>query len=200
MIAKPLVYVVDDDVDLATSLSRLIARCGYASESFSSAADLLKVSAARPAHCVLTDVMMGHTDGFTLAEQLRESSPATAIIFMTAWPKTSAAVDAIRSFGGVDYLEKPIEEQRLLAGIAEGVEWSERRRAAQVRLGTLTAREWDVFKLLTRGLSNKMIAATLDIKPKTVEDHRAAIMAKTGSNGVAQLVELERAFQVPAHS
>ena len=141
--------------------------------------------------------MMGDTDGFTLAEQLRESSPATAIIFMTAWPKTSAAVDAIRSFGGVDYLEKPIEEQRLLVGIAEGVEWSERRRAAEVRLGTLTAREWDVFKLLTRGLSNKMIAATLDIKPKTVEDHRSAIMAKTGSNGVAQLVELERAFRDP---
>jgi FixJ family two-component response regulator len=113
---------------------------------------------------------------------------------MTAWPKTSAAVDAIRNFGGVDYLEKPVEEERLLEGIAEGVEWSERRSAARERLDSLTPREWDVFKLLTRGLSNKMIAATLDIKPKTVEDHRASIMSKTRSNSVAKLVELERAI------
>jgi two-component system response regulator FixJ len=195
-VEKPaLVFVVDDDRDLATSVARLVDRAGFRSRAFDDPEAVLCACAEETPHCVISDVMMGDMDGFMLAERLRDAAPSTAIIFMTAWPKTSAAVDAIRNFGGVDYLEKPIEEERLFEGLAEAVEWSERRRAAHARLGTLTPREWDVFRLLTRGLSNKMIAATLDIKPKTVEDHRASIMAKTRSNSVAQLVELERAMQ-----
>lgn len=188
------VYVVDDDEDLAASLARFLERSGYSARSFTSPEALLRSCLERAPQCVVSDVMMGETDGFMLAERLREQAPASAIIFMTAWPKTAAAVDAIRTFGGVDYLEKPIDEQRLLAGIAEAVEWSARRQKAFERLKALTRREWDVFRLLTRGLSNKMVAATLGIAPKTVEDHRAAILAKTRSNGIAQLVELERAF------
>lgn len=191
----PLIYVVDDDVDLATSLARLLERSGYRARGYGDPSALLEACSQEPPHCVVSDVMMGDLDGFAVAERLREIAPATAIIFMTAWPRTSAAVDAIRSFRGVDYLEKPIEEQRLLDGLAQGVEWSEGQQAANARLSTLTPREWDVFKLLSRGLSNKMIAAELGIKPKTVEDHRAAIMEKTRSSGVAQLVELWRAIE-----
>jgi two-component system response regulator FixJ len=191
----PLIYVVDDDQDLATSVSRLVERSGFLARPFDSPQAVLTACAQEAPHCVISDVMMDKMDGFMLAECLRKSAPHTAVIFMTAWPKTSAAVDAIRNFGGVDYLEKPIEEQRLFDGLTEAVEWSERRRGAHARVGNLTPREWDVFRLLTRGLSNKMIAATLNIKPKTVEDHRASIMAKTSSNSVAQLIEIERASQ-----
>jgi FixJ family two-component response regulator len=190
----PLVYVVDDDADLATSLSRFVERAGYRSRPFTHPEQLLATCASDPPECVVSDVMMGDVDGFELAERLRDIAPATAIIFITAWPKTSAAVDAIKKSGGVDYLEKPIEEDRLLEGLEQAVRWSARRQVAEERLGALTPREWDVFRLLTRGLSNKMIATELDIKPKTVEDHRAAIMAKTRSNSIAQLVELERAL------
>lgn len=192
MTPAPLIYVVDDDVDLATSLARLLERSGYRAAGFAEPAEMLEACGNESPHCVVSDVMMEELDGFVVAERLREISPATAIIFMTAWPQTSAAVDAIRSFRGVDYLEKPIEEQRLLDGLAQGVGWSERRRMANARLNTLTAREWDVFKLLASGLSNKMLAAELGIKPKTVEDHRAAIMEKTRSRSVADLVELWR--------
>ncbi len=190
-----LVYVVDDDHDLATSLARLVERSGYRVRAFFSPEAVLSACGDEQPHCVVSDVMMNGMDGFMLAERLRETAPGTAIIFMTAWPTTSAAVDAIRQFGGIDYLEKPLEERRLFESIAQGIEWSERRAAADTRLRTLTPREKDVFRLLTRGLSNKMIAATLDIKPKTVEDHRASIMAKTRSNSVAQLIELERAIR-----
>ena len=194
MTATAKVFVVDDDEDLAASLARFLDRSGYAARCFTSPQALLQSCIDSAPQCVLSDVMMGETDGFMLAEQLREHAPAAAIIFMTAWPATSAAVDAIRNFGGIDYLEKPIDEHRLLSGIAEGVEWSLRRQTAFARLKALTPREWDVFRLLTRGLSNKMVAASLGIAPKTVEDHRAAILAKTRSNSLAQLVELERAF------
>jgi FixJ family two-component response regulator len=188
------IFVLDDDTDLATSVARLLERSGYRSRAFFDADELLTACYADVPDCVITDVMLDETDGFAVAERLRQAAPETAIIFMTAWPKTSAAVDSIRNFGGVDYLEKPLEEQRLLDGVAEGIKWSAQRRATHRRLASLTPRERDVFKLLVRGMSNKMIAAELNIRPKTVEDHRASIMSKTHSNSLAQLIDLERSL------
>ena len=187
---RAIVYVVDDDCDLGASLARLLNRSGYRAEPFADPAQLLAAYTAAPASCVLTDVMMGEIDGFAFADQLRRIDPATAIIFMTAWPKVSNAVDAVRRYGGLDYLDKPVDEQRLLTAVHEGVQWSRRRRAQLERTARLTPREQEVFALLVRGLSSKAIAAELKLSPKTIEDHRAQIAAKTGTSGLAQLIEL----------
>lgn len=187
---RAIVYIVDDDCDLGASLARLLNRSGYAAEPFVDPRELLAAYPAAPADCILTDVMMGDLDGFGFADKVRDIDPATSIIFMTAWPTVSSAVDSIRRHGGVDYLEKPIDEPRLLAAIEEGVAWSRRRRAQLDRTARLTPRERDVFALLVRGLSSKAIAAELGLSPKTVEDHRAQIAAKTGTSGLAQLIEL----------
>ena len=188
--SRAIVYVVDDDCDLGASLARLLNRSGFAAEPFVDPAQLLAAYTAAPAACILTDVMMGDLDGFAFADRLREIDPATSILFMTAWPTVSSAVDAVRRYGGLDYLEKPVDEQRLLAAVGEGVAWSRRRRAQLERTARLTPREQDVFALLVRGLSSKAIAAELSLSPKTVEDHRAQIAAKTGTSGLAQLIEL----------
>lgn len=189
---EPIIYVVDDDGDLGAAVARLLRRQGFSVEPFVDPASLLSVYHHAPASCVITDIMMAEMDGFAFAERLREIDPAAAIIFMTAWPTTANAVDAVRRYGGLDYLEKPIDEERLLAAIAEGVAWNRRRSAAIARVQRITPRERDVFDLLVRGLSNKAVAAELDISPKTVEDHRAAIMAKTGATNLAHLVELAK--------
>jgi len=153
---------------------------------------LLEVYERAPAHCIVTDVMMGEIDGFDFADRVRLLDPAVAIIFMTAWPTTANAVDSVRRYGGLDYLEKPIDEDRLLAAITEGVAWSKAQRSALARTAGLTPRQRQVFDLLVKGHNNQAIAAALDISPKTVEDHRAAIVAKTGTNGIAQLIALAR--------
>jgi FixJ family two-component response regulator len=184
------IYVVDDDRDLGASVARLLARHGHAAEPFLDPQLLLGVYCAAPAQCVVTDVMMGDMDGFAFADRLRAIDPAVAIIFMTAWPTTANAVDSVRHYGGLDYLEKPIDEDRLLAAVAEGVAWSRRTRAANERTASLTRRERQVFDLLVQGHSNKAVAAALDLSPKTVEAHRAAIVLKTGANGLAQLIAL----------
>jgi FixJ family two-component response regulator len=188
--SKPLLYVVDDDADLGASVARMLGRAGYAAEPFIEPKQLLAAYVAAPAACVVTDVMMGDLDGFAFADRLRATDPATAIIFMTAWPTTANAVDSVRRHGGLDYLEKPIDETRLLAAVREGVAWSVRRRAQLDRLVRLSPRERDVFALLVRGLSSKAIAAELELSPKTIEDHRAQIFAKTGTSGLAQLISL----------
>lgn len=187
---RAIVYIVDDDRDLGASLARLLNRSGYDAEPFVDPRQLLTAYPAAPADCILTDVMMGDLDGFGFADKVRDIDPATSIIFMTAWPTVSSAVDSIRRYGGVDYLEKPIDEPRLMAAIDEGVAWSRRRRGQLKRTARLTPRERDVFALLVRGLSSKAIASELNLSPKTVEDHRAQIAAKTATSGLAQLIEL----------
>ena len=184
------VYVVDDDGDLGASVARLLRRHGHAAEPFLDPAPLLAIYRDAPADCIVTDVMMGDLDGFGFADRVRAIDPATAIVFMTAWPTTANAVDSIRRYGGLDYLEKPIDEDRLVAAVMEGVAWSRRRRANLARTANLTPREREVFDLLVCGHPNKVIAAELGLSPKTIEDHRAAIMAKTGAAGLAQLIAL----------
>ena len=187
-----MVYVVDDDQDLGATVARLLRRHGHVAEPFLDPAPLLEVYERAPAHCIVTDVMMGEIDGFDFADRVRLLDPAVAIIFMTAWPTTANAVDSVRRYGGLDYLEKPIDEDRLLAAITEGVAWSKAQRSALARTAGLTPRQRQVFDLLVKGHNNQAIAAALDISPKTVEDHRAAIVAKTGTNGIAQLIALAR--------
>ena len=190
--ASGMVYVVDDDQDLGAAVARLLRRHGHVAEPFLDPAPLLEVYEHAPAHCIVTDVMMGEIDGFDFADRVRLLDPAVAIIFMTAWPTTANAVDSVRRYGGLDYLEKPIDEDRLLAAIAEGVAWSKAQRSVLARTSGLTPRQRQVFDLLVKGHNNQAIAAALDISPKTVEDHRAAIVAKTGTNGIAQLIALAR--------
>ncbi len=184
------VYVVDDDRDLGASVARLLNRHGYGAEPFIDPALLLVAYPEAPADCIVTDVMMGDLGGFEFADRIREISPETAIIFMTAWPTTANAVDSVRRYGGLDYLEKPLDEERLLTAVAEGVSWSRERRARIDRTSNLTRRERQVFDLLVLGHSTKEMAAILGLSPKTVEDHRAAVMSKTGANGLSQLIKL----------
>jgi len=131
-------------------------------------------------------------DGFAFADALRARDPAVALVFMTAWPTTTHAVDAVRRHGGLDYLEKPIDEARLIAAVNDGLAWSERQRRIAAITAPFTRREREVFDLLVRGHSNKEIADRLAISARTVEDHRAAIVAKTRTNGLAQLIALSR--------
>lgn len=186
------VYVVDDDADLAASVARLLRRHGFAAEPILDPIDLLQVYLDAPAHCILTDVMMGDLDGFGFADRVRVLDPDVAIVFMTAWPTTANAVDSVRRYGGLDYLEKPIDEDRLLSAIREGVAWSRDRRAVSARTANLTPRERQVFDLLVQGHPNKVVADRLGLSPKTVEDHRASVLAKTGTTGLAQLIALSK--------
>ncbi len=185
-----LVYVVDDDPDLGPAVARLLCRHGFTAQSFLDPLLLLDIYAQAPAACIVTDVMMDDLDGFGFADRIRAMDSGAAIIFMPAWPTTANAVDSVRRHGGIDYLEKPLDEARLLAAVSEGVDWSSRRRRQLARTATLSPREREVFDLLVQGHSNKVIAGMLELSPKTVEDHRASIMFKTEANGLAQLIAL----------
>ncbi len=184
------VYVLDDDPDLGGSVARLLRRMGYEAEPFLDGMQLLASYEAGPAACVVTDVMMEAIDGFAFAEKLRALDPNVALVFMTAWPATSKAVDAIRVYGGIDYLEKPIDNARLRGAVAEAIEWSVAKRRGSEALAKLTKREREVFNFLVKGYSTKEVARELGLSPRTVEDHRAQISMKTQTSNLRDMVAL----------
>jgi FixJ family two-component response regulator len=92
--------------------------------------------------------------------------------------------------GGIDYLEKPINEERLERSVCEALDWSSARRRIVAQLAALSPRERDVLQLLVRGMSNKAIANKLQISARTVEDHRARIGIKTGAHNLEQMIRL----------
>ena len=190
--AGAIVHVVDDDPDLGAAIARMLARQGFVTRAFCDPATLLDQYSTMPAHAVVSDVMMGDLDGFGFADRLRALDPHVAILFITAWPTTADAVDAVRRHGGLDYLEKPIDEARLGASLREGIAWSRDRRAAAARLAELSPRERQVFDLMVQGHGTKAMAGLLGLSPKTIEDHRAAVFAKTRTQSVAQLIALAR--------
>ncbi|WP_068091678.1 response regulator transcription factor [Novosphingobium rosa] len=186
------VAVLDDDADFAAAVARLLVRQGLEASFFTKPAALLGGMMATRFSCVVSDIQMAETDGFTLAEHLRARDPCVALVFMTAWPTTAHAVDAVRRHGGLDYLEKPLDESRLIVAVHEGLAWSARKWQVEQATGAFTRREREVFDVLVKGHSNKEVADLLGISVRTVEDHRAAIVSKTRANGLAQLVALSR--------
>lgn len=188
--SNPVVAVVDDDLDLGSSVARLLGRNEISAVSYSDPQALLNAADMIAFCCVVSDIQMGEIDGFQFAEALRSQAPSTSFVFMTAWPTTAHAVDAVRRFGGIDYLEKPIDELRLINAVREGLAWSLREQRISATKALFTRREREVFELLVRGHSNKEIADRLAISARTVEDHRSSIVTKTQANGLAQLMAL----------
>ena len=187
-----LIYVLDDDPDLAASVSRLLRRNGYAAEPFIDAEALLAAHPREPADCIVADVMMPQMSGFEFADALRRNKSTPAIIFMTGWAKTDDAVEAIRDHGGFDYIAKPLDEKRLVDAVSKALEHAKTRHQTDERLASLSVRERQVFDLIIQGHTNKEVALELGLSVRTVEDHRASVLRKTSTRSLAELIELSR--------
>jgi two-component system, LuxR family, response regulator FixJ len=189
------VYLVDDDDAIRRSAGFMLRTSGYAVKTFETGMEFLKEVKELPTGCVLLDVRMPGIDGLEVQRELRGTGIAYPVIVMTGHGDINVAVQAMKA-GAVDFIEKPFEKAVLLSAIEQGfarVEKTQRAKAraaeAEVRVAALTDRERDVLHGLARGHPNKTIAHDLGISPRTVEIHRANLMAKLG---VASLSEALR--------
>lgn len=197
MTEKPTVYIVDDDRAVRTSLNRLLVSRGYRVEAYESAMAFLDaVDRDRPG-CLILDVRMPEFSGIRLQELLSREGFDLPIIFVTGHGNVPMAVRALKH-GAIDFIEKPYRLAPLLERIDEAFaagttmrKVSDARRQARDRLARLTPREREVFDLLTDSgpSSNKEVARTLGISPRTVEVHRARIMRKLDAASLADLTE-----------
>ena len=191
----PLIAVVDDDVSVRRSLSRLIRAAGWSAETFPSAREFMECELSPDAACVLLDIQMPGLTGPELQEWMADKGISLPVVFLTAHGDVPTSVLAMKR-GAADYLIKPVDDDVLLETIREAVarHASEKSRkclqdAIKERHACLTAREREVMGQVIGGRLNKQIAADLGISLKTVKVHRARAMEKMGVRSVAALVQ-----------
>ena len=192
----PTIFVVDDDEGVRNSLRFLLKSVGLATHTLASASEFLEVYSPKQPGCLVLDVRMPGMSGLELQQQLNLRGAVIPVIFITGHGDIPMAVEAMQH-GACDFLQKPFRDQDLIDRIQRALERDARNRAAlaqhdhiQERFNSLTPREQDVLRLMTRGMPNKVMAAELGVSQRTVEIHRARVMEKSGAASLAQLVRM----------
>jgi two-component system response regulator FixJ len=196
MADDPVVHVIDDDEAVRQSLALLFECTGMRVRTYASAVAFLAVAPDLGTGCVVTDLRMPDLDGLALQRALRELGAGIPVIVMTGHGDVPVAVQALKS-GAADFIEKPFDDEAMLASVRRAVEASQRdrERAAEVegiatRLSSLTPRERQVLDQLVIGQPNKIIAHDLGASPRTVEVHRARVMEKMAARNLSDLVRM----------
>lgn len=196
------VYVVDDDEAVRDSLRFVLDASGYAVETFDSAESFLSGFDADALACLIVDVRMPGMSGLELQDDLARRGVALPIVFITGHGDVPMAVATMKK-GAADFIQKPFEQtalkalvDRLLVRARAEAEAHQRKRMNVQLISRLTARELEVLGRISAGRLNKQIAGDLGISIKTVEAHRANIMAKVNANTVADLMRVVLQAQV----
>lgn len=191
------VFIIDDDAAVRDSLVVLLRNEGIRARGFASGGDFFRQLPQESAACVITDVRMPDMDGIEVVSRLAAMADRPwPVIVITGHGDVPTAVQMMKS-GIVDFIEKPVDPARLIE-VVEGVLRRlgdislrlEQRQATENRAASLTTRERQVFDLLIEGRSNKEIAQSLSISPRTVEVFRAKVMEKMEADSLSSLVRM----------
>lgn len=191
-----LVHVIDDDDAVRSSLEFLLRTANIDVRTYDSATAFLRNLKAGERGCIVTDVRMPEMSGIELLRRLNDLSIDLPVIVITGHGDVSLAVEAMKA-GAVDFLEKPFEDDRVLAAIGsalernreEGARAAERTRIRE-KLAQLSQREREVLDGLVAGAPNKTIAFDLGISARTVEVYRANVMTKMEAKSLSELVRM----------
>jgi two-component system, LuxR family, response regulator FixJ len=190
------VYVVARDIEVRRLLTRYVGGLGAEAWPFAGGGDFLKILEHLEPACVLLDMDVGDVAGLEILGELAVRNLGWPVIAMSAREDLHLAIEAMK-LGALDFLSLPPNRELLALALApawkaldQAIEAGASRRQAQERLGRLTAREIDVSLALLNGGSNKKIAYEFGISVRTVEMHRAHIMAKLGVRSLAEAAVL----------
>ncbi len=194
-----VVHVVDDDQHVREAIAALLAQEGRRCVTYASCETFLTAFQPAPGQCLVVDANLPGLCGLDLIRQLRAAGHDVPSILMTGSGDITRVVEAMTA-GASDFLEKPIAGADLLASITRALglgRGSDARlaweRQATAQLASLTSRQRQIMTLVLDGQPSKNIAADLNISQRTVENHRAAIMHKTGSASLPALARLAMA-------
>ena len=192
----PVVIIVDDDPSFRTFLARLVGTVGLKTIAFASAEEFLDASLPNVPACLVLDVQMPGLSGLDLQRELARRNRNLPIVFMTGHGDIPMTVEAMKA-GAVGFLAKPFRNQDLIDAVKEGIARDRETRKVldevaeiQARYDSLTAREREVFALVTSGALNKQIALQLGTSERTVKAHRAQVVLKMQGDSVADLVRM----------
>ena len=184
--AKCLIRTVDDDPAMREALEFMLTADGWRGKTYENGRAFLTDDAPSTPGCAILDVRMPGMSGLELQQEMNVRGYALPIIFLTGNGDIDMAVSAMRD-GAVDFVQKPVRQERLLKAIARAVTRSvsetgavETEGAIRAKVQELTDREREIAELIGKKLTNRQISERTGITVRTVEVHRAAIIRKLG--------------------
>lgn len=184
--AKCLIQTVDDDPAMREALEFMLTAEGWRVKTYENGRAFLTDDAPSTPGCAILDVRMPGMSGLELQQEMNVRGYALPIIFLTGNGDIDMAVSAMRD-GAVDFVQKPVRQERLLKAIARAVTRSvsetgavETEGAIRAKVQELTDREREIAELIGKKLTNRQISERTGITVRTVEVHRAAIIRKLG--------------------
>jgi two-component system, LuxR family, response regulator FixJ len=195
MESERIIHVVDDDPSVRRSLERLLYSAGFRTVLYENARSFFDAAPGQSAGCVLLDVKMPEIDGLELQARLNRLGFPLPVIVMTGHGDIQTAVRAMKA-GAVDFIEKPFDDDSLIAAIetalaGSGRDFRDREIAeAAERIASLSPREREVLDALVAGRQSKVIAYELGLSVRTVEVHRARMLERLGTRRLAEAVRL----------
>ena len=190
--ARPVVFIVDDDVSVRESVEAMVRFAGFNAEAFGSAQDFLKRPRTILPNCLVLDVHLPDLSGLDLQNLI--ASERTDFIFITGSGDVPMTVQAMKA-GAVEFLTKPFADDVLLEAIRHAIERSRavlgdesEMRTIRARYASLSRREREVMALVVSGLLNKQVGGELGISEITVKAHRGQVMRKMNAGSLPELV------------
>jgi len=199
---QPIVFIIDDDASVRDALTDLLRSVGLGVESFSTTQEFLQSKRPNAPACIVLDVRLPGPSGLEFQRTLMKSGINLPVIFISGHGDISMSVQAIKA-GAIDFLTKPLHEQKLLDAIQTGIERDRTRRVeekdvAQIRerFESLTPREQEVLTIVITGHPTKQIAAELKLSEMTVKIHRSQMMRKMRAKSLVELVRMADMLKV----
>jgi two-component system response regulator FixJ len=196
MTINAVIHLIDDDEHVRRAVAFLLGTAGFAVRVHESAVRFLEMLDGLQPGCIVSDVRMPGMDGVELQRVLKERGVDMPMIIMTGQADVAIAVAAMKA-GAVDFIEKPFDDENLLRAVrvalarfAQSGEVESEVGQIRSRVEALSVREKQVLDGLLAGQPNKTIAYGLSISPRTVEVHRASLMAKMGAKSLSDLVRM----------
>ncbi len=193
---SPIVYVVDDDNKVRAAICSVLEDEQFVVEAFHTAEAFLHAFRPGREACLLVDAYLPGMGGLDLLHQMTAAGHHLPTMMITGHSDVSIAVQAMKA-GASEFIEKPIARLDLIAAVSRALELahdatssSAWRTSASAKIATLTARQHEILALVLAGHPSKNIAADLGISQRTVENHRASIMKKTGAKSLPALARL----------
>lgn len=199
----PTVFLVDDDASVRDALGLFLETVGLTVKSYPSAQHFLDDYQTNWPGCLLLDISMPGMSGLALQEVLIERGIEIPIIFLTGHGDVPQSAKAFKA-GAFDFIEKPFNDEQLLARIHDAFEIDAENSKQQTkntdicnRFARLTPREQQVMQHVVAGLSNKEIARELGISHRTIDIHRARLMEKMEAKSLADLITMSANCEFP---